>query len=76
MNENLFPIPKAGRITVTPERQLFGDFLLMKLHRLDGDAENLGDFLADISFRQQLEDFALPGGEIHLVVDAADHDPQ
>src|SRR5579883_902667 len=46
------------------EPQLFGDFLLVKFHCLDGDAENLGDFLASAPFRHQLEDLTLPGSEI------------
>ena len=46
------------------EPQLFGDFLLVKFHCFDGDAENLGDFLANAPFRQQLEDLTLSGSEI------------
>ena len=46
------------------DTQLLGYFLLVKLHRLDGDAENLGDFFANASFRHQLEHLALPGGEV------------
>jgi len=48
------PVPdgvrRQGGVGVEP--QLFGEFLFVEFHRLDGDTEHLGDFLANASFRQ------------------------
>ena len=49
------------RCTFNPKFSL--DVLAMKGDRLGGDAENESEFFGCLSFRDQLQDFALAGGE-------------